>query len=406
MKTKNTVILTVSLLLLIMCMNLCRNFLWLVPSSLMAPIMEEMALNYTQAGQLLMIVTAFMGVFLFCGSYLLGKIPPIAAMLIGLSALAIDGACSFLAGSFPVMLIGRVFAGIGYGLTTCATSALIASWFEKDRLGIANGLNNCMSSLSTTVTYAGIVPIYNLLNQSWRKETLLWAVCSIVTAILFAVWFLFGQKSLKRADVKKKGMNNVRTALSLPVVQRFTGIMSCVMLVYVCLNSYYPNYLNQELGLSLEKASNITSVMPLSGMFGSMITGSVLPIFKNRKALLTGLFLMVFVGFLGAMLLHGPLLLTISVCFIGFGFSSLSTLGATSIMCQNGISPMVAGAGASMMCAFGSLLGIIVPSIQQVLAQWFNLRWSLMCFGVLLLPALFLILTMPKACLSCEPDTK
>ena len=383
-------------MVLIMCMNLCRNFLWLLPSSLMMPIMEDMSLNYTQAGQLLMIVTAFMGLFLISGSYLLNKIPPIVSMMIGLGALAVDGCCSFFAVSFPVMLAGRIFAGIGYGLTTCAAAALIPSWFEKERLGIANGLNICMVSLSTTITYACIVPVYNLLHQSWRSETLLLAGCSLVVAVLFFVWFLFGRKYLKQASRQAGHQNNIRAALAFPIVRRFTGIMSCTMLVYVCMNSYYPNYLNQELQFSLERASKIVSVMSISGMAGSLLTGSLLNRISNRKPLLMTLFLLVVMGFLGAMTLQTSVLLTISVACFGFGFSSLNTTGATMIMSQQEISPLVAGAGVSMMCAFGSLMGIFVPNIQQALMTWFNLRWSLLTFGVLLIPALVLILTMPK----------
>ncbi len=75
---------SIALFLLLSLMHLCRNFLWLIPSALMGPVMRDLGLNYTQSGYLLMIVTLMMGIFLLLGSGLLSVVPPAAAMIIGM----------------------------------------------------------------------------------------------------------------------------------------------------------------------------------------------------------------------------------------------------------------------------------------------------------------------------------
>ena len=92
--------LSLALIMLIVLMNLCRNFLWLVPSSLMSPMMAELGMNYTQAGLLVTIVTVVMGVFLVGGSYLLNYIRPLFSMVLGLGVLAVGGIGSCLSQNY------------------------------------------------------------------------------------------------------------------------------------------------------------------------------------------------------------------------------------------------------------------------------------------------------------------
>lgn len=80
MKHRRSSICNILLIAVLVFMNVCRNFLWLLPSALMSPIMNDLNLNYTQAGQLIMIVTVMMGMFLIFGSMILGKTGPIVAM--------------------------------------------------------------------------------------------------------------------------------------------------------------------------------------------------------------------------------------------------------------------------------------------------------------------------------------
>lgn len=105
--------------------------------------MEELGIDYGHAGYLVLIVTVMMGMFLFGGNYLLGRISSVTAMSLGLFCLTLDEVCSFLGRSFPVLLAGKALCGIGYGLIICASVALIASTFPKKQIGIDQAIYDC-----------------------------------------------------------------------------------------------------------------------------------------------------------------------------------------------------------------------------------------------------------------------
>lgn len=121
--------------------------------------MEELGIDYGHAGYLVLIVTVMMGMFLFGGNYLLGRISSVTAMSLGLFCLTLDEESFFLGRSLPVLLARKALCGIGYGLIICASVALIASTFPKKQIGIANGLHACISALSITCAYQFIIPL-------------------------------------------------------------------------------------------------------------------------------------------------------------------------------------------------------------------------------------------------------
>lgn len=184
MKTKKNEAIFICFIVLF---NICRNFLWLLPSALMSPIMTDLNLNYTQVGFMSIVVTVFMGVFLICGSMLLQRLGSVRIMTLGILCFAIDGLCTCFASTYPVIMIGKLFCGIGYGLTTCGTTALIAEIFPHSRLGFANGLNACITSLTVAFSFQLIAPLYEILG-SWKLEAGIGGTLSLCACMLFYGW--------------------------------------------------------------------------------------------------------------------------------------------------------------------------------------------------------------------------
>lgn len=387
--------LSLFLILLIILMNICRNFLWLVPSSLMSPMMAELGMNYTQAGLLVTIVTVIMGVFLVGGNFLLNYIPPLFSMVLGLAVLAFGGIGSCLAESYGVILASRVVVGMGYGLMQCATAALFTSFFPRDQLGFINGLNSCINALSISLGYALIVPIYTLLGDSWKAVTLLLSAASVVTMALFLLWFLPAKSRLAAAVGTEKQTGVVRGALSYPLVRRLIVLYACIMPVYITLSSYYPNYLHEVLHYSLEASGNLVSAMNIAGMAGCLLLGSVLHLIHRRRALYLGLFGLYCLGFAGMVTLRSELPLVIAICLFGGAYNALNAMCCTAVMTQAGIPPLVGSAGATMFAVCGSLLNLASPTVLQALTERFHLDGALIAFGLLLIPALALVWRTP-----------
>lgn len=373
------------LLLFFIGINVCRNFLWLIPSALMDPIMQDMHFDYNQSGQLVLVVTVIMGIMLMCSGYILKVVHPCSAILIGMVCLSIDGFCSFWGTGFPVLILGKVFCGIGYGLTTFSCTALIAACFPQERIGLANGLNTCINSLSIAIAYQFIVPASDFLG-SWRSEALWWGIFSLVVAVLFYLWTVFQKDPILSRNQSEKGAY-MKEALGYPEVKYFGVMIGCMMLPYVCTTSYYPTYLFQVQDFLLTEANSIASVISIAGMLGSLFMGVIFPRVCRLRYFPAGTLLFLIAGFIGMTTLQSPVLILISVSIFGFCYFGLTAFCASFIMCLPEISPLTASSAISLMNGCGSLLALVVPVIQKTLTDQLGMQYALMCFGLLYIPA-------------------
>ena len=373
---------------LIAAINICRNLLWLMPSALMKPIMEDTGFSHTQVGQMSLVVTVMMGVFLIGGSYVLEPLGIRKALFIGMLCIAGDGLFSFIQGQYAAIMAGKVFCGIGYGLTTCAITALIASSFPQKQIGMINGINACITSLSISLSYQIIVPVFTRLN-SWRLEAILWSICSCIVAALVLLLVPNKERNNSTESCRYLQTNNLAAAWQFQIIQNFVLMIGSLLLLYVSINSYYPNYLHQVLDFPLAVASSMTGLIAISGVAGSMLMGFAVSRLKHPKKAILVLFVVLSLSFLGMTMLQANIGLTCAICGFGASYFAINSLCVTCVMRIPGITPFVASAGISMMSACGSLLALIIPTVQQFLTAQLGAQTAFLLLGSLLLPALW-----------------
>ena len=385
MKTKSSTK-TIQIMGLIALINISRNLLWLMPSALMTPIMQDSGLSYTQVGQMSLVVTVMMGVFLIGGSYILEPLGIGKALLIGLGCLAGDGICTYVNQGFVVIMIGKVLCGIGYGMTTCAITALIANSFPPKRLGLMNSVNTCITSLTISLAYLIIVPAYTSLG-SWRTEAALWSVCNIIVAVLVLLWRGKRKNVVETEKCEEKQPNNLRAAWRFRSIRCFVLMCGSISLLYVCINSYYPNYLHQVLGFPIATASSMAGTIAIAGVVGSLLMGVVVTKIKRPQITIFIMLMVLSLAFGGMVSLRSYMGLMGAICCFGASYFALNSLCFTCVMHLQGITPFTASAGIALMTACGSLFAIFVPNVQQFLYDCFGLQGAFVIFGALLLPA-------------------
>ena len=108
--------------------------------------------------------------------YLLSLIFGIAGSVI----LAISGI------SYWLVLLGRVIAGIGYGLAVPFIGAAIMRWYEPLSREKMDTLNGLFPFLGTLICFFLAIPLSSLFGDSWEMSLAFWGIPEAAALILWA----------------------------------------------------------------------------------------------------------------------------------------------------------------------------------------------------------------------------
>lgn len=369
-----------------------RSAITVMPSSLMSIIMSDMGLDYFQAGVMVYITSLIMGMFLFVGSSAITKVGAVHTLILAMVFLGLDGVFSFFFRNYWFVLLGRVFSGIGNGLSIGACSALIAAWFEKKHHGIANSLSSIIYSVSFSAAYAITVPIYTFIG-SWQNEMLLWAVLSIALGLVLLLWgFTRPDKTLMGSDKDQPPGSNLKSALQYKEVWYLAVGMTGLMWINKCFMAYLPAYLSQFWGLSIAMASSVTGLMPLAGILGSLIAGFIYQYVNNKRSLLWAPILVALAASVGISL-SSPGFLHYSCIFL-FGFCNMawSTVSSTFLMQLKGVTPPILSWLMAIMIGSGTFITMLAPFLFELLKNITDMQTTFLIFSSILVFSLVIML--------------
>lgn len=193
------------------------------------------------------------------------------------------GALPYIWPSFPIIILSRIFLGIGLSLLVPHTIGLIQANFEgkiqKKLLGYASALNNFGTVVA--VIYAGLVS-----NKDWRLVFLIYllAIISLVTIYLFLPNDKQEVTSPKQATKEKVPYNVVRIWLK----------MFLLTVIYFTIPTNLAFYMHDH--FQQQGTLIIGILMAITSLFG-VISGMIFSYFPGRKnsqvqeLILIGLFL-------------------------------------------------------------------------------------------------------------------
>ena len=370
-----------------------RCLVWLCPSPILTVIMEDMSLNYAQSGLILLMVTVMMGVSLFIGSFIIDKLGASATLALSAVMLGLDGVIAFFAPDFGVMMIGRVFSGIGMGLSMGSMNALISERFSSKAQSFMNSWNLILSALGMGLAYMVAVPLTQAFG-SYQAMFLLWGVLCLAAALAF---FLFDRRHIhapkREADVRGKSK-----APSLLAAAKFRNVwiiaiaMAGGLWVYNSFSTYLPTFLATERMMSPEAAGVATSVMQVSGIAGSFLWGFLFTKGASPKMLMLAALVIIFGGALGTSLIPSGIFLYICVFGIGMGYYAFQAAAVTSIMQMPGMLPQMMGGATAIYIGTGSLLGIASSSAFDALQADYGMQTAMTVFSMVMLISIVAIL--------------
>jgi sugar phosphate permease len=340
----------------------------------------DLGISNTQAGWLMALFFISYTIFQLPAGFLGDRFGPRKTLTWG-AIISIAGNLIFSqATSFGILSLGQLVNGLGQSMGWTSSLKLIVSWFPRSRRATAIGL------FATCVTAGSSVGIRlsGLLGDhlGWRSSFIIPPVLLAMVAVLF--WLLVkdnpGEKGLPDFDdeilLERQIENDPRSRLSIILSNR---ILWSVALVYFCFVYvqfgclvWIPSFLKEGYAMSVDRASTISALVLLPGVFASPLAGFLSDHYfggRRKPLILMGMFILALATFLlsrevsitlaaGLLTIVGLMIIMPDVLLAAYPSDILSRkLSAT---------------GMGFLTTFTSIAGIITTPLSGKIIDLFN----------------------------------
>jgi MFS family permease len=252
-------------------------------------------------GWMMSIFTIVSIVLAFPGAAIAKKFGTKNICLVATGSCVIGGLIGVFAPNAAVLLIGRVFEGVGMGFFGFLAPAALAEWFPANKFGLAVGIWGIWMPAGG-VLMNNLAPALNSMGD-WHT---VWWFAIIFSAIAFVVFAILYKNPPKefveaapQADTtgastgKKPGIGSIVT---MSIV-----LMGATFLIYnVCLNgtvnTFFPTFLQTEKGVDMATAGLITSLITMGNIICSIASGFISDKLGTRKWCIIPALLVLLVG--------------------------------------------------------------------------------------------------------------
>jgi sugar phosphate permease len=347
----------------------------------MIPLLRaDLGISNTQAGWLMAQFFISYTIFQLPAGFLGDRFGPRKTLTWG-AVISIAGNLIFSqATSFGILSLGQLANGLGQSMGWTSSLKLIVSWFPRSRRATAIGL------FATCVTAGSSVGIRL---SGWLGDHLGWRSSFIIPPVLLAIvavlfWMMVkdnpGEKGLPDFDdeilLERQIENDPRSRLSLVLSNR---ILWSVALVYFCFVYvqfgclvWIPSFLTEGYAVSVDRASTITALVLLPGVFASPLAGFLSDHYfggRRKPLILAGMFILALSTFLlsrevsislaaGLLAIVGLMIIMPDVLLAAYPSDILSRkLSAT---------------GMGFLTTFTSIAGIITTPLSGKIIDIFN----------------------------------
>lgn len=286
----------------------------LAVSPILPLIKEDLSINSATAGLLVAMPMLIAALFGLPGGLITMRLGLRQTFIASWAAMALL-ALSPVAPNFATQLTLRLLFGLGAAMMFTASGPLLLQWFRPKEVLVMNGLNTAILSLGIFLSLATAVPLAEALE--WQGALGVFGAAGVLGGL---AWVLLGRSPARddhlAAAVPLRGIYGVlRNRAILLLLAADAG----VLVQYTALSSWLPTFYSEERNMSLARASFITSLLPLVGVF-AVIAGALLPLrFDAPKVFLIVPGIMIIAGGLGSFTLGGTPAIYASVILVGIG---------------------------------------------------------------------------------------
>ena len=347
----------------------------------MIPLLKvDLGITNTQAGWLMALFFISYTIFQLPAGFLGDRFGPRKVLTWGAIISIIGNLIFSQATSLNILSLGQLVNGLGQSMGWTSSLKLIVSWFPRSRRATAIGF------FATCVTAGSSVGIRlsGLLGDhlGWRSSFIIPPVLLAVVALLF--WMMVRNNPRERGlpdfddeiHLEKRIENDPRSQLSLVLTNR---ILWSVALVYFCFVYvqfgclvWIPSFLKEAYAMSVDRASTISALILLPGVFASPLAGYLSDHYFGGKRKPLILMLMLILA-LATFLLSRNVSITLAV-------SLLTIVGLMIIMPDvllaaypsDILSRKLSATGMGFLTTFTSIAGVITTPLSGKIIDLFD----------------------------------
>lgn len=229
-------------------------------------ISKDIPFNHSQAG-MLMGAYAVPGIFLpFFVAYIARKFNEKHIILLALLTLIVGLIAFSFSTSFTLLFVFRLLAGIGATALVVLAPLLVTMFFQEENMGIAMGIFNAAVPSGTVIA----ANLFGFLSERIRWRSIILGITGFAALIfLLILFFLFLPKKDREEEAREEATSSFLGNSSLWFLAIIWALANGQLLSYV---TFGPEFY-QGLGLSVQRAGLLTSLIMLIPIFASPLVG-------------------------------------------------------------------------------------------------------------------------------------
>jgi FSR family fosmidomycin resistance protein-like MFS transporter len=350
-------------------------------------LIEEFDLSYATAGALIAASALLMTSLQAVTGYFADRWNRITLLFLGLTTLGVGTVLVGFSTDYLQIVAFGCFMGVGGSVFHPIGYSLLSDAFESGNRGKALGMGSAAGDIAVPVAFAtsGFLTLF----LEWRHLFVIWGLIAILVAVMLP---LIIKEPRKKVDHLNAPSNHTKTIVRtlVPVF----AVMGLAAASYKIASSFITTYLGDFYALNFESANFILALMMIVGTVGSVVGGTLVDKFGERRTVAIEMVLLGGVSMVSIYMSSVYLLLG-TICIMGFfilgvwpSFYSIIA-GATDL----GARAFMYGLLFAVTWSFGSFF----PYISGACADVFGLQAIYVLIGVLsLVAALIVCFTFKK----------
>jgi predicted MFS family arabinose efflux permease len=236
-------------------------------------LIDTFHISHTQAGALMSLFSLPAIFMALPGGILVDRYGARTVGSAGLLTMVLGATIVAMGGSYWVLAVGRLVAGLGAAVTLMVGPKVVTSWFRKQELGLSMGVLNTAMPLGTilSLNFMGVIAF----RFGWQASIgVSFAVCTVALCLFLALY-------RNRNDAGQVVTESIRLLTALKeagwaiwLVGAVWGLFGAAMISYF---TYAPDYFVSQ-GEDIAKAGLLASYP----MWGSIVLAAIVGLLIDR----------------------------------------------------------------------------------------------------------------------------